>query len=108
MRTGLRVALCAFCLLAFANSVEAHQRFPVAKRSKTPKKPKTGIEWDIPQESVVVRLNGRRVGLGHKLRYTRTRPGKHEVHLKRGGDEEFLEIRVPKGQVLKISYRFDD
>lgn len=69
---------------------------------------KTGIEWQIAPASVVIYLDGKRVGTAKSAGFTRARPGKHTVRLKNGGDETELEVRVAKGQVIRVSFTFTE
>ena len=69
---------------------------------------KTGIEWKIQPEHTVVILDGKKLGQAGKLRFTKTRAGKHTIHLIKGGDETEMDVQVRKGQVLKFTFSFDE
>ncbi len=79
-----------------------------AKTTTRMKKVKTGISWKISPPEVAIFLDGKRLGTAAKLKFTRTRPGKHIIRLTKGGDEEELEVKVAKGQILQLVYGFSE
>ncbi len=69
---------------------------------------KTGIKWEVQPEHTVIKLDGKRLGTAGKVTFTKTRAGKHTVHLIKGGDETEMDVHVKKGNILKIAFSFDE
>lgn len=70
----------------------------------------TGIEWNVSPPDVVVYLDGKKLGAAGNLqgKITKAGPGKHSIKLTKGGDEQEMDVKVVKGQVLKIDFEFSD
>lgn len=69
---------------------------------------RTAIEWVVTPGSVVVYLDGKKLGLAAGLKVTPAKPGRHTIRLTKGGDETEMEIRVVKGQRLRFVFDFSD
>lgn len=69
---------------------------------------KTGIEWKVEPAEVIVHLDGKKLGKAADLKFTTTAPGRHTILLVNGGDEEELEVKVNKGQTLRVEYTFSE
>ena len=88
--------------LALASPSTATTRTPVsATRS-------TGIEFQVTPPSVVIFLDGRRLGSADKVSHVPTKPGRRVVRLKRGPDETEMELLLTRGKTLKFAYDFSD
>lgn len=74
------------------------------------KKPEgdTGIEWEVAPPSVVIFLDGKKLGEAGGLKFTKSTPGKHTVKLLNGKDETEMEVSLKKGQTLKFTFAFDE
>jgi hypothetical protein len=103
----IAVAVCLFAPIGLASGDTLTS--PVAKDGKKPDAPiTTGINWRVKPAEVEVFLDGRKLGVAGSLTYTEARAGGHTVRLVNGGDEEELEIRVVKGQVIRIAFTFSE
>lgn len=69
---------------------------------------KTGIEWKVSPAHVQIFLDGKKIGDAGSLTFTEAQPGKHAVKLVKGGDETEMEVKVNKGQVVKLEFEFTD
>jgi hypothetical protein len=71
---------------------------------------KTGIEWNVTPANVVVFLDGKKLGAAGDLagKLTKADPGKHTIKLTKDGDEQEMDVKVVKGQVLRIDFEFSD
>ncbi|MBK8013467.1 MAG: hypothetical protein IPK13_19195 [Deltaproteobacteria bacterium] len=91
-----------------AHATRADRTSSCAAASSKKAQVTTGIEWQIEPGEVVVHLDGKKVGLAKDLTVTATRPGKHVIQLVKGGDESEMEVKVTKGQLLKVVYSFSE
>ena len=98
--------------LAVAMMVSPATASPMQAEHATPAKSrparKTAIAWLVTPGSVVVYLDGKKLGRAADLKLTPAKPGRHEIRLTKGGDETELEIDVMKGQVTKFVFDFAD
>ena len=92
---------------AASSAIAAPKRLaqPVAEKKA---QSKTGIEWAVAPEHVVIFLDGKKLGEAGALKFTETKPGKHAVKLMKGGDETEMEVKVNKGEVVKFEFEFTD
>lgn len=106
MFTSKRATSFAFAALLGLSGLEglalATEPAPVADKAE-----KTGINWDVQPAEVVIFLDDRRLGEAGKLKFTETKPGKHNVKLMLGKDETEADVTVKKGQTLKFTFSFD-
>ena len=98
----LTLVLGLFAVPAFSNEVPGTE-----EAGTSVAKTKTGISWQVEPEQVVIYLDGKRLGTAGKLKFTKTRPGKHTVRLTLKKDESEMDIEVKKGQTLKFLFKFD-
>ncbi|MCB9653795.1 MAG: hypothetical protein H6729_06660 [Deltaproteobacteria bacterium] len=105
---SVSLGLLAAAPAARANATTAHRTAPRTIEASTKVKVETGIEWQIEPGEVVVHLDGKKVGLAKDLTVTAARPGKHVILLVKGGDESEMEVKVTKGQRLKVVYSFSE
>ena len=75
---------------------------PPTRIRRTP----TEIQWEVTPASVVVYLDGKRLGQAGDLKRTRTKPGRHTIRLVNGEDETELEIHLEKGRTLRFVLEF--
>ena len=68
----------------------------------------TRIEFKVTPGSVVIFLDGRRLGTASKVGTVRSRPGRRRVRLKRGADETEFELELRRGETLRFDYDFGD
>jgi hypothetical protein len=71
---------------------------------------KTGIEWNVSPANAIVYLDGKKLGAAGDLtgKVTKAEPGKHTIRLTKGGDEQEMDVKVVKGQVLRIDFEFSE
>ena len=71
---------------------------------------KTGIEWNVSPANVLVFLDGKKLGSAGDLtgKLTKADPGKHTIKLTKDGDEQEMDVKVVKGQVLRIDFEFSE
>jgi hypothetical protein len=69
---------------------------------------KTGIQWSVTPAEAVVFLDGKKLGSAGDLTFTKASPGKHTIRITKGGDEQEMEVKVVKGQVLQVTFSFDE
>ena|SRR5688500_409275 len=71
---------------------------------------KTGIEWNVSPATAIVYLDGKKLGAAGDLagKITKADPGKHTIRLTKGGDEQEMDVKVVKGQVLRIDFEFSE
>jgi hypothetical protein len=69
---------------------------------------KTGIEWKVSPANVAIWLDGKKLGEAGSLTFTEAAAGKHAVKLTKGGDETEMEVKVSKGQIVKLEFAFTD
>jgi hypothetical protein len=71
---------------------------------------KTGIQWNVSPANALVYLDGKKLGSAGDLtgKITKADPGKHTIKLTKGGDEQEMEVKVVKGQVLRIDFEFSE
>jgi hypothetical protein len=71
---------------------------------------KTGIEWAITPSDAVVFLDGKKLGAAGGLegKVTKADPGKHTIKLVKGGDEQEMDVKVTKGQVVRVEFSFSE
>lgn len=104
--------LPTLALVAFLGAtVFAYRPHAVAAEPTADKKAaanKTGISWKIEPAHVVVFLDGKKLGEAGSLGFTTTGPGKHSVKLTKGDDETEMDVTVKKGEVLQVSFSFDE
>lgn len=88
---------------------------PVAEKKGAPpakaapaKAPSTGISWKVDPSTVIVFLDGKKLGEAGKLKFSDTRPGRHAVKLVKGQDETETEVVVKKGEVVEFKFEFTD
>ncbi len=77
---------------------------PVKKGSKAP----TGFRWNISPSNVEIYVDGKKLGTAKHLKVSKTKPGMHTVRLVNGEDETEFDVKVKKGQLVKLSYEFTD
>ncbi|MBX2811388.1 MAG: hypothetical protein KTR25_06250 [Myxococcales bacterium] len=75
---------------------------PVSKR--TPAQ----IHFEVTPSSVVIYLDGRKLGPADKVSTVRSRPGRRTIRLVRGKDETELQINVRRSETLNFRYDFGD
>jgi hypothetical protein len=86
---------------------------PVAEPSQpvaAKKEGKTGIEWAVSPSDAIVFLDGKKLGEAGKLegKVTSANPGKHSIKLVKGGDEQEMDVKVTKGQVVRVEFSFSE
>ncbi len=69
---------------------------------------KTGIEWNVSPPAALVFLDGKKLGSAGDLKFTKAQAGKHTIRLTKGGDEQEFEVKVTKGQVLRVDFSFSE
>lgn len=83
---------------------DAPQPEPVKKKKAV----ETAIAWKVQPASVVIYMDGKKLGTAGELKQTSTRPGMHAVRLVNGGDETEMDVKVNKGHVLTFTFEFTD
>ncbi len=102
------IAASALCFAPLSvPSASAEEPTPVAKK-KSKKKFKTGIAWNVTPGHVEIYLDGKKIGKAADLKQTITKKGRHSIGLKKGGDEVEFDVKVVKGQILRIDYEFTE
>lgn len=82
---------------------------PIAQADKKPAQAgKTGIQWKVAPNHVLIFLDGKKLGEAGDTKFTDTKPGKHAVRLTKGQDETEMEVNVKKGEVLSFEFEFTD
>ena len=69
---------------------------------------KSAIRWEVTPPSVVVYLDGKKLGRAGDLKATPTTPGRHAIRLVNGKDETELEIEVGEGQIVRFVLDFSE
>jgi hypothetical protein len=95
-------------LLCSIPAASAIAEAPVPVKDKEAPKVGTGIEWKVTPSSVIIWLDGKKLGEAGSATVTEAKPGKHTIKLVNGGDETEIEIKVNKGQVLQFAYDFEE
>lgn len=72
--------------------------------NKTP----TALVFEIEPDSVVIHVDGKRKGTAGKVKKVPVNPGRHLVRLVNDRDETEFEVKVRKGESLKVQYMFED
>lgn len=75
---------------------------PVVKR-----KAKTRIEFAVTPASVVIFLDGERLGAAADVGVVPAKPGRRVVRLERGEDTTEMEVILARGKKLRFAYEFE-
>ena len=100
MLTGLLTALVA---ATSGPVLLVHHATPVAEKAGP-----TRIEFAVEPGTVIIYLDGQKKGRASKVHVVTVKPGRHDVRLVNGKDEEEFEVSVEKGKTLKVEYKFED
>ncbi len=75
---------------------------------KKSKRVETAIAWKVQPATVVIFMDGKKLGTAGDVKQTRTSPGMHSVRLVNGEDETEMDVKVNKGHVLTFTFEFTD
>lgn len=68
----------------------------------------TRIEFSVRPGSVVIFLDGKRLGPASKVSAVDAKPGRRIVRLQNGEDQTELELDLERGKTLRFAYEFGD
>ncbi|MEW5854120.1 MAG: hypothetical protein AB2A00_35420 [Myxococcota bacterium] len=105
MRIPVLVAALSLALpLLTAGADVAHAK----EKKAAPAKKEGMITWKVAPESVVIFVDGKKVGTAGTAKPHKVKPGQHLIKLVWGKDEAEEPIDVPAGQSVEFQYTFED
>lgn len=105
--------LCTALLLTFCLPVLAPAAVPAAHAAKKGKKappPKAEcvLTWKVAPDTVVIHVDGKKIGTAAKAPPVKLKPGMHMIRLVWGKDETEEPVELKAGESREFQYTFED